>query len=180
MPDTSKHNTLPLALIGLAVLAVVGAGAYLLFARSAPQSVATSSTSSTSTKSVTVPASPASATTSARPIDPSAVVAGVAPVIDNKVTPVAPSVPTTAPALEPPLNAAASAALTDVGVVMLDIKPWGNIVVDGIAKGASPPMKRLPLPPGTHTIEIRNPAGPTVSRTVEVVAGKSVPLRHTF
>ena len=177
MPDTSKHNTLPLALIGLAVLAVVGAGAYLLFARSAPQSVATSSTS---TKSVTVPASPASATPSARPIDPSAAVAGVAPVIDNKVTPVAPSVPTTAPALEPPLNAAASAALTDVGVVMLDIKPWGNIVVDGIAKGASPPMKRLPLPPGTHTIEIRNPAGPTVSRTVEVVAGKSVPLRHTF
>src|SRR2546430_1363011 len=36
------------------------------------------------------------------------------------------------------------------------ITPWGEIYVDGIKAGVSPPMKVLELPAGEHVIEIRN------------------------
>ena len=68
----------------------------------------------------------------------------------------------------------------ETGKVDLRIKPWGSITVDGVSKGASPPTMQLSLPPGSHTIVIQNPAGPPVTKTVDVVAGKSVTVRHTF
>ena len=70
--------------------------------------------------------------------------------------------------------------LVDTGRVDLRIRPWGNVIVDGVAKGASPPVMQLTLPPGSHTIVIQNPAGAPVTKTVEVVAGKSITVRHAF
>ena len=68
-----------------------------------------------------------------------------------------------------------------MGTVSLDIKPWGKIVVDGIPmERPSPPTKRLTLAPGTHTIEIQNPAGASVVRTIEVVPGRNPMIRHSF
>lgn len=46
------------------------------------------------------------------------------------------------------------------GVVTFTIKPWGNVVVDGAAKGVSPPLKKLVLPAGKHQIKITNPNFP--------------------
>jgi serine/threonine protein kinase len=67
-----------------------------------------------------------------------------------------------------------------VGTVPLDIKPWGNVFVNGVAKGPSPPMKRLSLSPGTYTIEIKNDAGPSLNRTIEVIPGRNAIIRHSF
>ena len=39
----------------------------------------------------------------------------------------------------------------------LHIKPWGLISVDGVDRGVSPPLKRLALTPGRHTIRITHP-----------------------
>jgi hypothetical protein len=39
----------------------------------------------------------------------------------------------------------------------LHIQPWGVVYVDGVDRGVSPPVKRLVLPPGKHTIRIANP-----------------------
>ena len=39
----------------------------------------------------------------------------------------------------------------------LQIQPWGTVYVDGIDRGVSPPVKRLQLPPGRHTIRVTNP-----------------------
>ena len=39
----------------------------------------------------------------------------------------------------------------------LHIKPWGLIYVDGVDRGVSPPLKRLALTPGRHTIRITHP-----------------------
>lgn len=39
----------------------------------------------------------------------------------------------------------------------LQIKPWGNVYVDGVDRGVSPPLKRLALTPGRHTVRITNP-----------------------
>ena len=179
----TKRNALPLAWIGLAVVAVVGAGAYLLFAGRASQPAVTTPTATTATTApaneVKTEPTPAPAAAVATPVAAPLPAATVTPpVADTKSVEVTPSAATVAPT--PDLSAPPPSAVAALGTLTLDIKPWGNIVVDGISKGASPPMKRLPLPPGPHTIEIQNPAGPTVSRTVEVVAGKSVSVRHTF
>jgi hypothetical protein len=50
-------------------------------------------------------------------------------------------------------NAAAPGSAT----YRLRIRPWGVVYVDGVDRGVSPPIKRLALPPGRHTIRIANP-----------------------
>ncbi len=57
-----------------------------------------------------------------------------------------------APAARP--NAAGPAASA---AYRLQIQPWGVVYVDGVDRGVSPPVKRLVLPPGKHTIRIANP-----------------------
>lgn len=177
--EPMKKNGLPLALIGLAVAAVVGAGGYLLFAGRGSPPVTTPSSTTASVNEAKPDPTPAPAAPVASPVAaPSSPTAVVPLVTEPKTVEVPPSAPTAAQSSDP--SAPPPPVVAALGTVTLDIKPWGNIVVDGISKGASPPMKRLPLAPGTHTIEIQNPAGPTVSRTVEVVAGKSVSVRHAF
>jgi hypothetical protein len=39
----------------------------------------------------------------------------------------------------------------------LRIQPWGVVYVDGVDRGVSPPIKRLTLAPGRHTIRVTNP-----------------------
>ncbi|MBW8898016.1 MAG: protein kinase family protein [Massilia sp.] len=39
----------------------------------------------------------------------------------------------------------------------LKIQPWGVVYVDGVDRGVSPPVKRVTLAPGRHTIRITNP-----------------------
>ena len=174
-----KNNILPIAIIGAALLAVVGSGAYLFLGRSGDAGDAKTNP------------------------------ALVAPAAELKVQPAAPGVIpppvaaqpdlTSPPALASPVGPAASAteksaatpsvdqpAKADtppaaiVGRVDLRIKPWGTVLVNGVARGASPPTMQLQLPPGSYTIEIQNPAGSPVTKTVEVVAGKSVTVRHSF
>jgi hypothetical protein len=66
-----------------------------------------------------------------------------------------------APALPPaaPLSAQAgpNAAAPGSATYRLHIQPWGVVYVDGIDRGVSPPVKRLALAPGKHTIRITNP-----------------------
>ena len=66
------------------------------------------------------------------------------------------------------------------GTVTLAVSPWGEISVDGAARGVSPPLTQLSLPAGLHTIEIRNgSAAPLVAR-VEVKSGEALALQHRF
>lgn len=39
----------------------------------------------------------------------------------------------------------------------LRIQPWGVVYVDGVDRGVSPPVKRLTLAPGKHTLRVTNP-----------------------
>ena len=66
------------------------------------------------------------------------------------------------------------------GTVTLAVAPWGEISVDGTARGVSPPLTQLSLAPGVHTIEIRNgSAAPFVAR-VEIRSGETLGLQHRF
>jgi serine/threonine-protein kinase len=76
--------------------------------------------------------------------------------------------------------AAVPAVPKPTGRVLFAITPWGEIYVDGKKRGLSPPTKELRLPPGQHTIEIRNGTFPPHTATVEVNADEAVRVTHAF
>jgi len=75
--------------------------------------------------------------------------------------------------------AAASVPVRD-GTVNLAVTPWGEVLVDGVARGVSPPLTQVSLPPGSHTIEIRNPSAPPFTVRVELRSGEAISLQHRF
>lgn len=83
----------------------------------------------------------------------------------------------TVSAAVPPKTAAAAAPASVT--YKLVIKPWGDIYVDGVKRGASPPLKSLTLS-GAHTVRIDNPDFP--SKTIEVGpgSGNSTRIEHAF
>ena len=64
--------------------------------------------------------------------------------------------------------------------VFLDIKPWGEIYVNGRSQGVSPPKKFIKLDPGKYKIEFRNTTFPAHSENVDVKAREEITLRHRF
>jgi serine/threonine-protein kinase len=90
---------------------------------------------------------------------------------DKKRTAAAPVAPAEAPPAAPPPSP---------GVVQLAVSPWGQVEVDGAPVGIAPPLNRLSLPAGSHTITIRNGELPPLVRTVEVSADRPVVIKHRF
>jgi hypothetical protein len=84
--------------------------------------------------------------------------------------------PATTPhgAAQPATPAAAGASYK------LVIKPWGMVQVNGVNYGASPPLKRLNLAPGEHTIRITNPSFPEHTVTVNAAKGGSSTIELDF
>jgi hypothetical protein len=66
------------------------------------------------------------------------------------------------------------------GSLQLAISPWGQVEVNGQPAGTTPPLTRLSLPEGTHTITVRNEDFPPHTITVQVSADKPVTVRHRF
>ena len=92
--------------------------------------------------------------------------------VRTKPAPAIATAPVAAPA--PPTAPAADASVT------LGIAPWGEIIVDGDPHGVSPPLTRLTLAPGTHTIEVRNNAAPPYIARIDLQPGQAVEVRHRF
>lgn len=70
-------------------------------------------------------------------------------------------------------------AVLATGNVNLAISPWGEVFVDGVSRGISPPLSTLTLPVGSHRVIIRNGEA-EFSASVEVKADEPVRLRHRF
>jgi hypothetical protein len=66
------------------------------------------------------------------------------------------------------------------GSIVLAISPWGEVRVNGESKGRSPPLKRLELAPGRHSIELRHPQNAPLTLEVEVSPGEELMVRHAF
>jgi len=66
------------------------------------------------------------------------------------------------------------------GTLQLAISPWGQVEVNGSPAGTTPPLTRLTLPEGTHTITVRNEDFPPFITTVQVTAEKPATVRHRF
>jgi serine/threonine-protein kinase len=66
------------------------------------------------------------------------------------------------------------------GVVQLAISPWGQVEIDGNFAGLAPPLTRLNLPAGSHTITIRNGDFPPLVRVIDISADQPVVIKHRF
>ena len=79
------------------------------------------------------------------------------------------------------LGAAVGAPLRYVAGHLLDgYLHWGTILVNGVNRGVSPPLKRLSLPAGQHTIRIINPSVPEHTVTVNSVKGANAVIELDF
>lgn len=77
-------------------------------------------------------------------------------------------------------SAAAPAAAPAQGMLQIAVSPWGQVEVDGNAAGTTPPLNRLQLSEGRHTIVIRNTDFPPYTTTVNISADQPVMLKHRF
>ncbi|WP_323141086.1 hypothetical protein [Massilia phyllosphaerae] len=78
--------------------------------------------------------------------------AGVAPAATPGIVPAMPAGAGATASVAP------GAAAPNAGATyQLHIQPWGTVYVDGVDRGVSPPIKRLQLPAGRHTVRVTNP-----------------------
>jgi serine/threonine-protein kinase len=101
--------------------------------------------------------------------------------------PLAGALPLPPPVAAPPMPAEAAANRPARGLppagdgqVMLAIAPWGEVLVNGEARGVSPPLTQMRLPPGSYLIEIRNGDLPPLKTRIEVKPGQAQKLTHRF
>jgi serine/threonine-protein kinase len=95
----------------------------------------------------------------------------------------APARPRAAAAVKPKPAAgtsAAAAAPVATGALQLAISPWGEVEIDGTPAGTAPPLTRLTLPEGQHTVTVRNADFPPYTTSVQVSADQPAVVRHRF
>lgn len=66
------------------------------------------------------------------------------------------------------------------GLVRLNVRPWGEVSVNGISKGVSPPLKQLSLPEGKHYLKFENTNFPDYFIEVDVAKKKAVTVDYDF
>jgi serine/threonine-protein kinase len=97
-------------------------------------------------------------------------------------TPPAPAVgPSVAPpsAHEPPVApppTPATAAPPVQGWLLVLLKPWADVTVDGRTLGATP-LDRIPLSPGSHAVILTHPRYEPFTRRVEIRAGETTTIQ---
>jgi hypothetical protein len=72
------------------------------------------------------------------------------------------------------------AAARRPAVVVLNIRPSGEVFVDGERKGVSPPLVQLSLPPGPHAIEVRSGRSQPLRLQLHLQPGEQMQVSHVF
>jgi len=67
-----------------------------------------------------------------------------------------------------------------LGAVTFDVKPEGEVYVDGVLKGTSPPLTRIQLPAGKHVVEIRRGDLKPMTVDLAIGPGEELAVSHTF
>ena len=68
----------------------------------------------------------------------------------------------------------------DPATVALSIRPRGEVFVDGVARGRTPPLAQLQLPPGKHVVTIRHAGSAPYEVRLELKPGEHVAVSHNF
>jgi hypothetical protein len=66
------------------------------------------------------------------------------------------------------------------GVLAFDVYPDGDVFVDGMPRGKSPPLARLRLDPGRHIVEVRKKGYPAYRYDVELRPGRITTIEFAF
>ena len=64
--------------------------------------------------------------------------------------------------------------------IRLEITPRGDVLIDGVPQGASPPLRKIEVQPGPHTIEVRNSPSPPLKLEVTLGSGEGMTITHSF
>ena len=158
-PDTATRiltrSAVTIIVVGLLIIAL-GSYAYVSRNRAAAKTPAADSVL-------------ASESPSLAPVAGSA--AGTAPV-DTRSNPPFEEIITPAPTR--------SVAGDSVGTVLLSVKPWATITVDGVLRGVSPPLKKLALAEGPHRVSFSNTNFPTFVTEITVDKNHAATIEHDF
>lgn len=113
------------------------------------------------------------------PAVPSAPAAPAAPIV-TAVTAAPESSPIASAAEPVPEVAKPRPAVPATATYKLALKPWGTVYVDGKQRGVSPPLKKLQLAEGKHTVKVVNPSFPDHVIELDVKAGQAGAIEHDF
>lgn len=73
-----------------------------------------------------------------------------------------------------------TASVPELVNVRLSISPWAEVWLGNERKGVSPPLRELRLPPGRHSLELRNTAFPAKTVVIEVRPGDNPAIEYRF
>lgn len=65
-------------------------------------------------------------------------------------------------------------------VIDFEIAPRGEVYIDGVLKGSSPPLTQIEIAAGPHVIEVRNGRFPPLKVDVNPGPGEALTIAHTF
>ena len=65
-------------------------------------------------------------------------------------------------------------------VLAFEIAPRGEIYIDGVHKGTTPPLTRIEIAPGPHGVEVRNGRFPPLTLEVNPGPAEELTIAHTF
>ncbi len=65
-------------------------------------------------------------------------------------------------------------------VIEFQVKPSGDVYIDGVLKGKTPPLKSIEITPGRHTVEVRNSPHPPLKVEVNPGPAEEMIIAHTF
>lgn len=65
-------------------------------------------------------------------------------------------------------------------LVSLAIKPRGEVFVDGVSQGRTPPLARLELAPGRHVVTVRHAGFAPYEVTLDARSGERTTISHNF
>ena len=65
-------------------------------------------------------------------------------------------------------------------VVEFDVRPRGDVVIDGLSYGPTPPLREVEIPPGRHHVLVRSGRNPPVDVRVNLEPGERMTVTHSF
>jgi hypothetical protein len=65
-------------------------------------------------------------------------------------------------------------------VIRLNVKPRGEIFLDGVSKGYAPPLRDLQVTAGRHVVQVRNPGFPSLEVKLDLKPDERATIAHTF
>ena len=79
-----------------------------------------------------------------------------------------------------PAKTARRAVATQPATLSLNIRPWGEVYVDGKKVGVTPPLRNIEVPSGKRQIVVRNSHAPPFRATLEIQPNTLMQISHRF